>query len=339
MTTTPAPLLHAPAGPGRAAAEAALRRRRLVLAVLAAAATAAAAAYLTVNVRGPWEFTLRLRSTQLAALALVGFAVAYSTVLFQNVTGNRILTPSVMGFDSLFVLIQTLIVFFLGASGLAGFDPRLKFALEVAAMVAFAVLLYRALFRRTSRDLFAMVLVGIVLGTMFSGLAVFASRLIDPNDYLTLQDALFASFGTVDRELLAVSALVVAAVALYGVRLLRQLDVVALGREHALSLGVDHQRIVNRALVAVALLVSVSTALVGPITFLGLLVANLARELTRTFVHRWTIPASALVAVIALVGGQLLLAHVFGFNTSLSVIINFVGGTYFIVLLIRESRQ
>lgn len=324
------------AGRSREAAE--RRRLRVVLAALGVLAAAAAVGYLTIGVVGSWSFVLKLRSTQLAALVLVGFAVAYSTVLFQTVTGNRILTPAVMGFDSLFVLIQTVIVFLFGAAQLALIDPRLKFGLEVLVMVGFAALLYRLLFGRRSRDLFVMVLVGIVLGTMFAGLSTFVSRLIDPNDYLTLQDAMFASFNTVNKELLLVSALIVVATGLYGIRLLRRLDVVALGRDHALNLGVDHRSVVNQSLVIVALLVSVSTALIGPITFLGLLVANLARQLTRTFVHRWTIPAAALVSVIALVGGQLILARVFGFNTSLSVIINFVGGIYFILLLLRESR-
>lgn len=326
--------------PAAASHEAAqLRRRRVVLAVLALLAVAAVVGYLTVDVVGSWSFVLKLRSRQVAALVLVGTAIAYSTVLFQTVTGNRILTPSVMGFDALFVLIQTVVVFLFGAGMLAQTDPRLKFGLEVAVMVAFSVLLFRLLFRRGSRDLYVMVLVGIVLGTLFSGLSTFVSRLIDPNEYLTLQDVMFASFNTVNEELLAVSAVLVAAVVAYGVRLQRRLDVVALGRDHALNLGVNHRAVVNQALVAVALLVSVSTALVGPITFLGLLVANLARQLTRTFRHHWTIPAAALVSVIALVGGQLILSRLFNFTTSLSVIINFIGGSYFILLLIRESRS
>ncbi|MEY9211144.1 iron chelate uptake ABC transporter family permease subunit [Thermobifida halotolerans] len=337
MTTSPAAVSPAAASTAHEAAQ--LRRRRVVLTVLALLAAASVVGYLTVDVVGSWTFVLKLRSTQVAALVLVGTAIAYSTVLFQTVTGNRILTPSVMGFDSLFVLIQTVIVFLFGADMLAQTDARLKFGFEIAVMVAFSVLLFRLLFRRGSHDLYVMVLVGIVLGTLFSGLSTFVSRLIDPNEYLTLQDVMFASFNSVNEELLAVSAVLVVAVMAYGVRLLRRLDVVALGRDHAVNLGVNHRSVVNQALVAVALLVSVSTALVGPITFLGLLVANLARQLTRTFVHRWTIPAAALVAVIALVGGQLVLARMFDFTTSLSVIINFVGGSYFILLLLRESRS
>jgi iron complex transport system permease protein len=122
-------------------------------------------------------------------------------------------------------------------------------------------------------------------------------------------------------------------------RLLPRLDVVALGRDTAVGLGVDHRRAVNRALLAVAVLVAVATALVGPITFLGLLVANLARQLLRTHRHAWVLAGAALLGLLALVGGQLVLEQVFGFNSSLSVVVNFVGGIVFIALLIREPRQ
>jgi iron complex transport system permease protein len=329
-----ADLAAAPAPPALSRA----RRRRWVLAALAVLALVAVGAFLTVGVTGSWEFALRLRSRRVAAMVVVAVAVAVSTVLFQTVTNNRILTPSIMGFDALFVLIQTAGVFVLGASTLTGADPRLRFAVEVAALVGFGAVLYRLLFGRSQRDVHVLVLIGVVLGTLFSSLTLLVSRLIDPNEFLTLQDLLFASFGSIDPDLLGLSAVVVTLTVVAVLRLLRQLDVVALGRDTALNLGVDHRRVVNQALLAVAVLVAVATALVGPITFLGLLVANLARQLLGTHRHAWTIPGAGLLAAIALVGGQLVLEQVFGFNSSLSIVINFVGGIVFIALLTREPR-
>jgi iron complex transport system permease protein len=313
-------------------------RRRWVLAALAVLALVAVGAFLTVGVTGSWEFALRLRSRRVAAMVVVAAAIAVSTVLFQTVTNNRILTPSIMGFDALFVLIQTAGVFLLGASTLTGTDPRLRFAVEVVALVGFGAALYRVLFGRSQRDVHVLVLLGVVLGTLFSSLTLLVSRLIDPNEFLTLQDLLFASFGSIDPDLLGLSAIVVVLTVAAVLRLLPQLDVVALGRDTALNLGVDHRRVVNQTLLAVAVLVAVATALVGPITFLGLLVANLARQLLGTHRHAWTIPGAGLLAVLALVGGQLVLEQVFGFNSSLSIVINFVGGIVFIALLTREPR-
>jgi iron complex transport system permease protein len=314
-------------------------RRRCVLVVLAVLTGAAVVAFLTVGVTGSWDYALMQRSRRIAAMVVVGVAIAVSTVLFQTVTNNRILTPEIMGFDRLFVLIQTFGVFFLGAATVTTADPRLRFAVEVVVLVAFGAVLYRSLFGRTERDVHVLVLLGVVLGSVFTSLTLLVSRLIDPNDFLTLQDLLFASFNSVDRQLLALSAVVVGGVVLGVWRLLPRLDVVALGRDTALGLGVEHRRVVNRALLAVAVLVAVATALVGPVTFLGLLVANLARQLLGTHRHAWVLPGAALLAVLALAGGQLVLEQVFGFNSALSIVINFVGGIVFIALLLREPRQ
>ncbi|WP_223304640.1 MULTISPECIES: iron chelate uptake ABC transporter family permease subunit [unclassified Rhodococcus (in: high G+C Gram-positive bacteria)] len=313
-------------------------RRTRVLVVLAVIAVAVVCAYMFLFVTGSWNYAMKVRTRQVLSMILVGYATAFAAVIFQTITNNRILTPSVMGFDSLFMLIQTIIVFFFGAGALTAIDPRAKFGVEVLVMIVFALVLYWTLFGRESGDLYVLVLVGIVLGSLFAGLSSLASRLIDPNDFITLQDILFASFNTVHVELLGVSAICVAAATAFSLPLLRQLDVVALGREHAVNLGIEHRKVLNRTLIVIAVLVSVSTALVGPITFLGLLVANLAREITGTFRHRWTIPAAVLLSIIALVGGQFVLARLLDFNSSLIVVINFVGGIYFISLLVRGAK-
>lgn len=308
------------------------------LIVLAALAAGLIALFLTIGVTD-WGFALPRRARKVAAMLLVGGAITYSTVLFQTVTNNRILTPSIIGFDSLYLLVQTLVVFLFGAGTLLTLDPRLQFALNAGCMVLFAGLLYRWLFEREGRNLYFLVLVGVILGTLFGNISSFLQRLIDPNEFAVLQDRMFASFNSVDEDLLGIAALGVLLALLYSLRFARSLDVIALGRDHAINLGVDHRLEVRRVMVVVAVLVAIATALVGPITFFGLLTANLAHQLMGSYRHRLIVPAAALLSVIALAGGQLLVERVFSFNTSLSVIINFIGGIYFIYLLLREARS
>lgn len=307
--------------------------------MLSLVALAAIAVFMAYNLRGSLAYALELRGRRVAGMALVGFAVGYSSVLFHTITHNRILTPSLMGFDALYLLIQMSAAFFLGTFAFLQIDVRIRFGVEVGLMMVFATLLYRLLFGRGQRDLYLLVLVGIVMGTMFSSLTSLVSRMIDPNEFMTLQDRMFANFSTVNQELLVVSAVAIAAVTVVSLPMLRQLDVIALGREHATNLGVDHQRVVRRSLLVIAVMVSVSTALVGPVTFLGLLVANLAYQLTGTFRHRYTVPAAAMIAIASLVGGQFILQNLLGSQTRLSVIISFVGGLYFLALLYREARR
>jgi len=306
-----------------------------VLLILAAAAVGVIVLFMTLNAKGRWDFILPFRGMKVLSMVLVAYAIAVSTVLFQTVSHNRILTPSIMGFDALYVLIQTGLVFILGSAGLSALDPRLVFACEVAAMVVFSSLLYRWLFSGSSRSLHLLVLVGIVFGALFRSVSGFMQRIIDPNEFVLLQDRLFASFNSDDNSLLAVSTAAVIVASMAGWRLMHVYDVLALGRETSVNLGVDHNRVVTIVLMLVAVLVSVSTALVGPVTFFGLLVANLAYQIAGTHKHRFVLPIASLLAIICLIGGQLVLERVFAFDTALSIVIEFVGGAVFLFLLIR----
>ncbi|MEM8587266.1 MAG: iron chelate uptake ABC transporter family permease subunit [Pseudomonadota bacterium] len=310
----------------------------LVLGLLGLGAIIAVAVFMTIGANGHWDFVLPFRGTKIAAMVLVAYAIAVSTVLFQTITQNRILTPSIMGFDALYLLVQTSVVFFLGSRALIEIDPRIRFVAEVAIMVVFALMLYRFLFSGGLRGLHLLVLVGVVFGVLFRSLGNLMQRVIDPNQFAILQDQFFASFNRVDNELLATSTLLVVMVTAVGWRWRHRFDVLGLGRDVSISLGVDHKRAVTGILVLVTILVSVSTALVGPITFFGLLVANLAYLIIASHRHVLILPAAALLAVIALVGGQLVLERVFGFDTALSIIIEFVGGIVFIALLLRGAR-
>lgn len=314
------------------------RRVRLVLIMLGLALLAVVAAYLLVDLKGAWWYALNLRSRQVAALVVVGASVGVSSVVFQTIAGNRILTPGVMGFDSLYLLIQTMIVYLFGASTLLMLAGPARFLINVGLLTLFGLLLFRWLFRRSSRNLFVLVLVGVVCGALFSSLTTFASRLLSPDDYLTLQDVMFASFGRVNPSLLAITTVVAVAGCLLLLPLLRTLDVIDLGYDAAVGLGVSYHRVVTRTLVVVTVLVSAATALVGPMIFLGLIVANLARQLVPTYRHTVLALAAALVGALCTVLGQLVVVHVFGLTTTLSVVVNLVGGLYFLLLLMRTAR-
>lgn len=317
------------------------RRRRQIrvrLGILAALCLLGIAAYLTYDVRGSWDYAMDLRGRQVGSLVVVGAAVGASSLVFQTIAGSRILTPGVMGFDSLYVLIQTVIVSVLGPSALQLIGVPERFVLNTALLAGFGLVLFRWLFRAHSHNLFVLVLVGIVVGSLFASLATFASRMLSPDDYLTLQTVLFASFTTVDVQLLAVTTVVAAIGMAALVPLLRSLDVVDLGKDAATGLGLDYHRIVTSSLVVVTLLVATSTALVGPMLFLGLLVANLARQLVPTHRHTVLVPVSTALGVLATVGGQFLVTHVFALNTTLSVVVNLVGGLYFLYLLLKAVR-
>lgn len=311
---------------------------RQVLVILVALAAVSIVAFMVIGAKGNWSFILPFRGAKIWSMATIGTAIAIATVLFQTITANRILTPSIMGFDALFALVRTVQVFFLGGLSYAMLPDQLQFTYETAVMVGLSTLLFRWLFGRASRDLYLLVLVGIVFGVLFRSLGGLMQRLINPNDFAVLQDSLFASFNTTDQTLLGISTIAIAGVGIWVWRLLPALDVLNLGRDTAINLGVNYNHTVSQVLVIVAILVSVSTALVGPVTFFGLLVANLAYLVIRSHRHILILPAAILISIITLVGGQVVLERVFGYDTALAIIIEFVGGVVFIAMLLRGSR-
>jgi iron complex transport system permease protein len=218
-------------------------------------------------------------------------------------------------------------------------NKNVNFLLSVGLMVLFALLLFQLLFKREGRNIYFLLLVGIVFGTLFGSMSSFLQVLIDPNEFQIVQDRMFASFNNVNTDLLLAAILITAAIAVYFMKFSHFLDVLSLGREHAVNLGIDYDGVVRRLLIIIAILVSIATALVGPITFLGLLVANVAHEFLKTHQHKYLIAGSILISIIALLGGQFIVEKVFTFSTTLSVIINFIGGVYFIYLLLRENKS
>ncbi len=309
------------------------------LIALGALALALITVFMTIDGSGNWDYILPRRSKKILAILLTGTAISVSTVVFQTLTNNKILTPTLIGLDSMYVLLQTAIVFLFGSATLTSMAKNVQFALAVGLMVLFAGMLYKFLFNREGNHLYFLLLVGIICGTFFSSISSFMQMLLDPNDFLIVQDKMFASFNNMNTDVLILSIVLVLLVLLYFYRDFKYLDVMALGKEHAVNLGVPHGRITKRLLIAVALLVAVSTALVGPVTFLGLLVSNVAYRLMSTFRHKVVIAATVLISIVALVGGQLIVERVFTFSTTLSVILNFVGGIYFLYLLLKESKS
>ena len=307
------------------------------LALAAAAAVLAVIAFLTLGTENPL-LVARFRLPTLGALVIVGWAIAVSTVVFQTITSNRILTPAIMGLDALYSLVQTLVVLLLGGTALATVPALAQFALMTVLMVAASLALITPLLG-SGRDIHVLVLAGIILGTLLRSVVVFIQRLLDPNEYLVLQARLFASFNGVSAHLLWAGGAVVGLVSIVAWRRRRVLDVLLLGRPLAISLGVDHAREVRLVMVAVAVLVSVSTAMVGPITFFGLLVAHLAYRMAGTHRHAVTLPMAGLAALVTLVGGQTILQHLLGMSTVLSVVVEMLGGLLLITLLVREGAR
>jgi len=318
-------------------------RSRLVLAALVLAAVALTVLLLAWgNEHEPfgarWWRVSGMRVTSIVVIALVTYCQAIATVAFQTVTGNRIVTPSIMGFEALYTLVQTAIVFFFGSTGLVSIPPFGRFLLQVAMMVLFAVLLYSWLLSGRFGNLHVMLLVGIIIGTGMGALSAFMQQMLDPNEFDILRARLFGNIGNANTDFLwfviPVCLVTGCAVWLLG----RRLDVLSLGGDISTNLGLSHKRQVMVMLLFVAVLMAMSTSLVGPMTFLGFLVATLAYSITDTYDHRRILPVAWLLGYVVLGGAYFLLRHVLTLVDAVTIIVELIGGLVFLFVVLRKGR-
>ncbi|MCC9043258.1 iron chelate uptake ABC transporter family permease subunit [Myroides sp. M-43] len=309
-----------------------------IITVLAVVLMLLIAIYMFTFTGTKLDYVLPRRGYKVIAMILISFAIGYSSIIFQTISANRILTPSIMGFDSFYLLLQSVLVLMYGDRTFQVLNSETNFAISVVLMLGFSLVMYFLVFKRESKSMYLLLLVGLLMGTLFRSFSSFIVMLIDPNEFLIIQSAMFASFDKINLNLLGISAVLLVVSMLIGIRYFRQLDVLSLGRENAISLGVDYHKVIKGNLLIISVMVAISTALVGPITFLGILVANLTYELVKSSKHSHMVLVCCLLTAVTVIGGQYLVEHLFNMSTTISIIINFVGGVYFIYLLLKSNR-
>lgn len=280
----------------------------------------------------------RMRVESVVVMAVVALCQAVATVSFQTATNNRIITPSIMGFESLYTLVQTAAVFFFGVAGVTMVVGLGQFALQAGMMVVFAVLLYSWLLSGRFGNIHIMLLVGVVLGGGLGALSTFMQRVLDPNEFDVLTARLFGNISNAQTEYLPYVipiALVCAGVLFVRAR---RMNVLALGADATNNLGLNHKREIMIVLTLVSVLMAMTTSLVGPMTFLGFLVATLAYQFTDTYDHRLILPVAVLIGYTILSGAYFVLRNIFYAEGAVTIIIELVGGLVFLLVILRKGR-
>ena len=276
-----------------------------------------------VNFSNPklFSYAMKIRTPKLIVMLITAFSIGGASLVFQSIINNTIVTPCLLGMNSLYTLIHTAVVFFLGSASVVASNANLSFAVDVVLMGIAATVIYSWIFKKTKHNVLYVLLVGTVLTSFFGSIQTTLTRVMDPNEYDTLLNTLVASFSNINSEIIVFSLILLAAVIFALRKELALLDVLTLGKEQAINLGVDYDRCIRRLLLGVTLCIAVATAMVGPISFLGLIIANLSRQLLKTFRHTQLVLGSALFGMIVLVGGQLIVEHVYSYSVPVSVFI------------------
>ena len=313
-------------------------RNLVLLAVLVAAVCAM---YLLVNAypENPklFRYILSRRFPTLVVMLIAAFSIGGASIIFQSIINNRIVTPCLLGMNSMYTLVHTAIVFTVGSGHVIATNSNLSFAVDLVVMGVTATFLYSYMFKKTGNNVLYVLLIGTVLSSFSGSIQSTMIRVMDPNEYDALLSTLVADFSNINAEIIVFSLVLLAALVIFLWEDLKLLDVITLGKAQAINLGVDYDRTVRRLLLGVVLCIAIATAMVGPISFLGLIIANLSRQMLKTHRHAHLITGAALVGMIAMIAGQLISQHIFSYAVPISTFITIGGGIYFLYLLLSKK--
>ncbi|MGI5899140.1 MAG: iron chelate uptake ABC transporter family permease subunit [Christensenellales bacterium] len=280
---------------------------------------------------------VRRRMVALAAMLVAAVCQSLSTVAFQSITNNKIITPSLLGFEALYGAIHTSAMFFWGISAFISFSGVGSFLFQIVAMVLMCLILYGWLLSGKYGNLQLMLLVGVIMGAGLRSISTFMRRLLAPSEFDILQARLFGSVNNADPAYFPIAIPIVIIAALLLIAHSKKLNVLSLGKSTSTAVGVKHQSSVIYTLILVSVLMSVSTALVGPLTFFGFLVATMTYQAAATYDHRYIFPMALAIGFLILTGAYFFMYHVFNAQGVVSVIIEMFGGITFLVVILRKG--
>ncbi|ONI38024.1 CRISPR-associated protein Cas5 [Candidatus Epulonipiscium fishelsonii] len=315
-----------------------LNKNRNIVMILSVLSILSLLAYQFIDVNMKFfDYAMSIRIPRIMGILIAGICIGTASIMFQSVINNRIVTPCLLGMNSLYILIQTIVFFVFGATSIIVLNENILFIVSLVIMGVTATAIYGYLFRKTNYNVLYVLLVGTVMATFFTSISNALMRVMDPNEYDSLQDSIISSFTQVDEANIAVSFVFIILIFIAFRKEIALLDVITLGKNQAINLGVDYDKVIMKILMSVTLLIAIATSMVGPISFLGLIIANISRQLFKTYKHTYLMAGSVLVGVIILFMGQIVIEHVFSYSTVISVFINLFGGIYFLYLIMKNK--
>ncbi|MGT2910290.1 iron chelate uptake ABC transporter family permease subunit [Streptococcus cameli] len=286
------------------------------------------------------SYILKSRGQKLVAYLLVATGISFSSISFQTIVGNRFLTPGVLGLETVYVLLQTILYW--GSFRLVGaisLHPIVECMILIGIQSLFFLLLQPSLKTLLNKGLMLVLLICMSLGTLLRSLATFIQVTMDPNEYDQLQSKLFPSFQRMNSEILGFSILFL--ILLIGLlwRKAPVLDVLHLGSETATILGVEVVKEERLILWYIAMIVATVTAIVGPLSYLGFLVSNVTYRLLNSYRHRELFVLASLLGFLVLLSGQFIVERFLGYRLNISMIVELIGGMVFFYLIFREKKR
>ena len=291
------------------------------------------------------DIILGLRGRRALLAFIVGGSLAVSGAGFQALLRNPLADPFVTGVSGGAAIGGTLVMVFLGSSVFVGIKvggASLVFVGAFLGATGVAILLSRLASTRGVLNTQSLLLMGVVFNFFASAVVLFLKAVIQGTK---LQEILFWLMGSLAAEsvgdwLLWSSGLAVCGGVFALFRISRHLNLITLGEEAGHGAGVNPERLKWTLFLVSSVLVAISVSLAGFVGFVGLVVPHMVR-LAVGADHRLLVPFSALSGGIFLLLTDLVARLSFPFmgtQLPVGVITAFVGGPWFIAMLVRSQR-
>lgn len=319
------------------------KKTRIFLGILSVMVVLLVGAYLLIQTKNSTtvsNFILQRRLLKLLVMVIVSCAIPISTISFQTVVQNRFLTPGVLGIESLFVFIQSGLYYFESLVGVKVEQSVIIYSVTIAIQIGLLLLLMNASKGMMLSNFKVLLLLTMAFSMLLRNASTFLQVLMDPNEFDKLQSSLYPSFQKMNAQPMmigvAIGLFVLLMMVFYKIR--HQLDTLHLGVDGAKMLGINTKRLSNVVIVIVIIMTSLSTILVGPLQFLGFMIANLTYQLTKEYKHDVLWLFSAVLGLVIVLTAQLIVERIFLLTIPISVFIEGIGGVLYLILLVKGEK-
>lgn len=286
-----------------------------------------------------YYFFIKRRIPKLIVMYLLSIGIGTGTIVFQTVTQNRILTPGILGIGSMYSFFNAFMIYLFSMDSIIFSNPYLSFISSCGFTIFGTLFIHKLIFSNEKFGIDQIILIGMIVGILLGSFTSLFQVILDPNEFSMLQDLSFASINNANNDLIYLAIPLIGFIIIYLIKLSNELDVLSLGRDHSINLGIDYDKVTKKMLLIVAIIISITTSLVGPMAFLGLITVNLAREICKTIKHTELITFTSLIGILILLFSQFVIEKFLNMIMPVGVLISFIGGFYFIILLIKESKN
>jgi iron complex transport system permease protein len=284
------------------------------------------------------QIFFEVRIPRVILAMLIGAALACSGAVFQVLLRNPLADPYILGISSGAGL-GTILAVLAGLTWTAwGLSALSLFAFFGALGTTGLVWWIGQFTGRTSGT--GLLLAGVVVNAFFSAFIMFLTSIARSDQIQTTVFWLMGYLKSYEQtKVLLVSGFFIAAAIAVLFRISPQLNILSLGPDQARSLGVLPERIFLIAFAAAALMTSVAVSLSGLVGFVGLIVPHTVRLLLGPDHRRlvpWCAIGGALFVAVADTVGRVVISQA---QLPVGIITAMTGGPFFLVLLIRQSKQ